>query len=132
MSFHTHLSDPSRGDVIIFKYPKDPSKYFIKRVIGLPGETVDINGTDVKIFNTENPDGVTITEPYVDFNKSGNVHLTLRDDEYFVMGDNRFASSDSRVWGPLERNMIIGKAFLRLFPIEKADVNPGDYNIEVK
>lgn len=126
------LEDPSRGDVIVFKYPNDPSKYFIKRIIGLPGETVDIDGIKVKITNSDNPNGLELNEPYVNYNRNSTTHVTLESDEYFVMGDNRFASSDSRVWGPLKKKFIIGHAFLRLFPVKKIGVNPGKFKIESK
>lgn len=79
------LSQPQRDDVIVFRYPKNPSQFFIKRIAGLPGET--ING------------------------------LTLAKNEYYVLGDNTISSSDSRYWGPVKSNLIIGRAILRLWPI---------------
>lgn len=111
---------PQRGDVIVFKYPKDTSQYFIKRIIGLPGEKVKIEGGKVEIFNSQYPDGHVLDEPYlpnqnVTFGKDDVV--TLGTDEYFVLGDNRLASSDSRVWGILPKNDIIGKSWLRVFPL---------------
>lgn len=117
---------PNRGDVIIFKYPRDHSKYFIKRIIGLPGETVIIDGNSVTIKNDENPEGVTLDESYaalgsVRFDQT----VTLGDDEYFVMGDNRDHSSDSRAWGVLKREEIVGRAILRLLPPQRADLMPG-------
>jgi len=126
-----HLGDPTRGEVIIFRYPKDPSKFFIKRVIGIPGDTVDISGTDVIITNKKYPDGTTLEEPYIKSMKP-NPAMTeiLGEGEYFVMGDNRDASSDSRSWGVLQRENIVGRAFLRLFPFNEMDVFPGAYNIE--
>lgn len=123
-----HLGDPTRGDVVIFKYPKNPQQYFIKRVIGLPGETViiDSKGT-VYIKDSSGKTTLTLTEPYVTFTKEGSVERTLGKDEYFVMGDNRAGSFDSRAWGPVKRDLIVGKAFLRLFPITEADILPGQY-----
>lgn len=126
------LNEPKRGDVIIFKYPNDPSKYFIKRIIGLPGEKIDINGTEVKITSPEYPNGKILKEPYVNYNRNSETHLTLPSDEYFVMGDNRYASSDSRVWGPLKKELIIGKAFVQLYPVNKIGINPGAQIIETK
>ncbi|HUQ30431.1 MAG TPA: signal peptidase I [Candidatus Paceibacterota bacterium] len=121
---------PARGDVIVFRYPKNPSVFYIKRVIGLPGEKVSIRKGEVTI--TE-PAGTTVTlpEPYVtaeDATYNGN--STLADGEYFVMGDNRPNSSDSRVWGPLPANDIIGHVFLRLLPVSRAGFTPGgaDYS----
>lgn len=116
------LHEPARGDVIVFKYPKDTSQYFIKRIIGLPGERVQVDAGKVKVFNSEHPDGIVITEPYLNsndatFGKSD--IITLGSNEYYVLGDNRLASSDSRVWGILPAHNIIGKAWLRAFPISE-------------
>ncbi|MEZ4104499.1 MAG: signal peptidase I [Candidatus Paceibacterota bacterium] len=121
-----YLHEPNRGDVIVFRYPKDPSKFFIKRVIGLPGETVKIENSTVTIINDDNPNGLTLNEPYIKSMDIGN-HLTeeLGPREYFVMGDNRDQSSDSRAWGVLQEERIIGKAFLRLFPPKNIGVMPG-------
>ncbi len=118
---------PERGSVIIFKYPKDTSKFFIKRVIGLPGETVEIKNGIVTIKNSENPQGFVLEEPYVIHPKEDNLKVTLEDSEYFVMGDNRAGSSDSRIWGPLKEEFITGRAFARLLPIGKLEIFPGRY-----
>ncbi len=127
-----HLGTPARGDVVIFHYPKDTSKYFIKRIIGLPGETVDIKGTTVTITNAEHPNGMILGEEYIKYNRDSDTHMKLTPDEYFVMGDNRFASSDSRIWGPLERKFIVGKAFVQLFPLQKISLHPGAFEITSK
>ncbi len=119
------LDDPERGDVIIFRYPQDPSKFFIKRIIGLPGETVVIKGSAVSIVNTANPDGFALDERFLSHETYSNMRVVLNDDEYFVMGDNRPASSDSRIWGPLKRKLIIGRALVRLLPVTRAQVLPG-------
>lgn len=122
------LDDPQRGDVIVFKYPPDPSRSLIKRVIGLPGERVAIDGGVVTIYNTENPEGFVIDEPYVTTENAtydDNVNVSLDTDEYFVMGDNRKVSADSRLWGELERSEIVGRADLRLFPLSSIDFLPG-------
>ena len=125
------FEDPKRGDVIIFRYPKDPSKFFIKRVIGIPGDTIDIAGRSVTITNGEYPSGVVLDEPYIlDMRPSNSVHEVLGDGEYFVMGDNRDASSDSRTWGILQEDKIVGRAFMRLYPFTKLDVFPGEYSID--
>lgn len=121
------IGNPKRGEVIIFKYPLIPSRYFIKRVIGLPGETVRITGTTVEIKEVGSDSYFTLDEPYVQFPKESFVETTLNEDEYFVMGDNRMASLDSRSWGPLNESFIVGKAFVRLFPISKIDIFPGSY-----
>ncbi|MFH1472832.1 MAG: signal peptidase I [bacterium] len=117
------FQEPKRGDVLIFKYPKDPSKYFIKRIIGLPEETVSINEGRVTIINTEYPEGILLDEPYIRFSKPDNQSITLNDDEYFVMGDNRLGSADSRIWGAVPRDNIIGKPIIRFVPF---DFFPGE------
>lgn len=126
-----HFEEPQRGDVIVFRYPKDPSKFFIKRVIGVPGDTVEvIAGQQVKITNTTHPEGVTLDEYYIQDMKPGaSVTEKLGENEFFVMGDNRNKSSDSRAWGVLQRDKIIGRAFLRLFPFTNVGVLPGQIDI---
>ncbi len=135
---------PKRGEVIVLKAPASALElqkvpitqtvYYIKRIIGLPGETVEINGDEVKIYNKENPDGKVLSEPYVNIDKNVpsqftdiKEKVTLKDNEYFVMGDNRHNSSDSRLWGILPKVNIIGKSFIRLFPFNEIGTNPGDY-----
>ncbi|MCA9361315.1 signal peptidase I [Candidatus Kaiserbacteria bacterium] len=119
---------PERGDIIIFRYPRDPSKFFIKRVIATPGDTIDINGNVVTIFNDEYPDGKVLDETYVESMKPDtNLNEKLGSREYFVMGDNRDQSSDSRIWGVLQEENIIGRAFVRLFPISKLGAFPGEH-----
>ncbi|HEY0964292.1 MAG TPA: signal peptidase I [Candidatus Paceibacterota bacterium] len=121
-----YFNDPKRGEVIIFRYPRDPSKYFIKRVIGLPGDTIIVEDGRVTIFNTENPDGVTLSEGYAEPTPvAPRVKEVLGDREYFVMGDNRDESSDSRSWGVLQEERIVGRAWLRLFPPQEVDYLPG-------
>jgi signal peptidase I len=125
ISYRIH--EPERGDVIIFRYPKDPSKFFIKRIIGLPGETLTINGQKITVKNESHPEGFTVDEPYVKNQATNELTVTLPEGQYFVMGDNRSASSDSRVWGNVPEKNIIGRAFLRVLPIAEASVLPGDY-----
>jgi signal peptidase I len=112
-----HFKTPARGSVLIFRYPLEESKYFIKRVIGLPGETVDIKSGQVSI------DGVPLDEPYVKFPKDDTSSYTLGADQYFVMGDNRFGSADSRYWGPVPAKDIIGRPIIRFSP---PSLWPGD------
>lgn len=121
------LREPKRGEVIIFRYPLIPSRYFIKRVIALPGETIKVNGTQVEIKRPGEDTFTVLDEPYIEFEKESYVETTLANDEYFVMGDNRLASLDSRSWGPLKESFIVGKAFVRLFPVSKIDFLPGSY-----
>lgn len=119
---------PTRGEVIIFKYPNDPSKFFIKRIIGLPGEKVEIINGEVYIRGASGADSMKLNEPYIEANrqKYDNWNVSLGEDEYFVMGDNRIASSDSRVWGALKEKFIVGRALVRLLPITEASVFPGE------
>lgn len=121
------FSNPQRDDVVVFKYPNDQTKFFIKRIIGLPNETVDIKGSVVTITNAQHPDGFVLNESYVKNIANNTTHFELKSDEYFVMGDNRSGSSDSRYWGAVKRNLLTGKAFLRLLPINKISVLPGQY-----
>lgn len=114
-----------RGDVVILRYPNDPSKYFIKRVIGLPGETVTIMGGIVSITSDTQKTPIVLTEPYVQNAKVDSSSRTLDKDEFFVMGDNRSQSSDSRIWGPVPRRMMDGKAYLRLYPFTSVALHPG-------
>jgi len=112
------MFEPQRGDIVVLDYPLDESQRFIKRVIGLPGETVSIQNGTVKI--TKGEQGVLLDEKkyLANLTTEGNVKITLGSDEYFVMGDNRQFSYDSRKWGVLPKKDIIGKAVLRLFPIQ--------------
>jgi len=121
------LNDPKRNDVIIFKYPKDTTKFFIKRIIGLPNETLEIKNDVITVFNEEYKEGLKLEQPFTSSGVNGNSSFKLNKDEYFVMGDNRGASSDSRYWGALSKDLVVGRAFLRLWPINKMDVFPGNY-----
>lgn len=120
------LREPVRGDVVIFKFPNDPKKYFIKRMIGLPGDTVKIKGEEVQI-TPPSKETFTLDEPYVKNLGLSDISLTLGDDEYFVMGDNRASSYDSRFWGPLPKDMLVGRALVRLLPFTDIGLLPGDY-----
>jgi signal peptidase I len=122
-----YLRAPERGEVAIFKFPKDESKYFIKRIIGLPGETVIVKNNEVTIENM-NGEKEKINEPYVkeDF-ESADTELTLGPGEYFVMGDNRNVSYDSRSWGAVTKDLIAGRAFVRLFPPSSVSLLPGAF-----
>jgi len=123
---------PERGSIIIFKYPKDTSKYFIKRVIGLPGETVLIKKGVVTIKNTALPDGFTLNEPYVKLPKQDDFKTTLDPGDYFVLGDNRLGSADSRIWGPLPSSDIVGRPVVRLFPFSNITIIPGDERVQLR
>ncbi|MFP4617139.1 MAG: signal peptidase I, partial [Candidatus Paceibacterota bacterium] len=123
------LEEPKRGDVIVFKYPNDQRQYFIKRVVALPGETIEINDDEVVVYNEKNPEGKVLNEPYLPGEKQISLQsikkTELSDSEYFVMGDNRRESSDSRSWGPLNEELIIGRPLVRLLPPSSLSFLPG-------
>ena len=105
--------EPERGEVIVFRYPRDRSVYFIKRIIGLPGDEVSVkNG---KVIVSDNGKQI-LTEA----DTAGSVEAVLGEDQYFVLGDNRYNSFDSRNWGSVSRDEIVGLARLRLLPISEA------------
>jgi len=108
---------PERGEVVVFKYPNDPSQRYIKRIIGLPGETVEIQGGKITILNASGKE--ILNEKYLPSSvlTLGDTKVTLGPKEYFVLGDNRMASSDSRRWGLLPEADIIGRVLLRAWPL---------------
>ena len=102
---------PQRGEIIVFQYPKDTTKDFVKRVIGLPGETVEVRSGTVYV------DGEAIREPYLQRRDGSSAPpLTLGQKEYYVIGDNRRNSNDSRAWGSVPENNIVGKVWLVYWP----------------
>lgn len=119
------VGQPERGDAIIFRYPGNPSINYIKRIIGLPGETVKIDENKVTIINSDHPSGMTLVESYIPsttltLTPEGTPYeKTLGANEYFVLGDNREHSSDSREWGVLPRANIIGRAWLTVVPLDR-------------
>lgn len=121
--------DPKRGDVVIFRYPKNPTLNYIKRIIALPGEKITINNSQVTVFNSQYPEGKILSEDYLPTNtktltfEPGNFEKTLGDREYFVMGDNREHSSDSREWGVLPRENILGRSWVTLVPFSRAAIH---------
>ena len=122
-----YVSGPQRGDVVVLDLPEDTSRALIKRIIGLPGETVVLSGPNVTIVNAQHPQGFTLKEPYLDPNDIGgatNMRVTLKQGEYFVLGDNRKVSADSRLWGVLPRTDIVGRVLLRLYPFNTVSILP--------
>lgn len=122
------FSKPDRGDVIVLRYPLQPSRFFLKRIIGLPGDRITLRDGKVIITNDTFPNGQILDEKYHDqitFATGTYRDVTLGADEYFVMGDNRGGSSDSRSWGILPKKDIVGRALVRLFPFDKISMTPG-------
>lgn len=116
-----------RQDVVVFRFPKNPSKFYIKRIIGLPGEKVEMKNNHVYIYNNSYPAGMMLIED--NYLPAGTINdpkafsgIELGSDEYFVLGDNREESSDSRFWGPVKSDLITGRVLLRAWPFSKADI----------
>lgn len=120
------LNEPQRGDIVVFKYPKNPQEYFIKRIIGLPGERVQIKDGEVRIFNDTYPDGLILEEVYLEeetktYSMNEEI-ISLGEEEYYVLGDNRNSSKDSRSFGPVDRSFIVGKVWFRGWPFDRMGV----------
>ena len=116
-----HFREPRRGEVVVFRFSDTEKKFFIKRLIGLPGETIEIRQNLVTIYNTEHPDGFVLDEASynpVDFSTIVDKRL-LEEGEYFVMGDNRPISHDSKRFGPIDGKQIVGRVLLRGLPLGK-------------
>ena len=129
VSYRFHA--PQREDVVVMIYPKDVTEDFIKRIIGLPGEEVIIKNGVVSIIKTDGTK-ITLSEPYVVYPKTDDtMDVKLTNDQYFVMGDNRAGSFDSRYWGPLPASDIIGKPILRLLPISNIGFDPGAFSTSI-
>lgn len=119
--------EPARGDVIVFHPPGQASDNYIKRIIGLPNETVEIKDNTVTIFNSDHPSGIVIDEPFIpsDFETLADqpdMKYKIGLNEYFVLGDNREHSSDSREWGVLPKDNIIGRSWLNIYPFKNFGV----------
>ncbi len=121
---------PVRGEIVVFRYPRDPREYFIKRVVGLPGETVEITDGRVIISNEAHPNGMTLDESYLDGAVTdGKKKVTLGANEYFVLGDNRDESLDSRAFGPLSDEYLIGRVWVRGLPLSRLSTfSPPNYS----
>lgn len=123
------LKEFSRGTVVVFRYPLEPSEFFIKRIVGLPGEHITIRGGEIVIRTQDGKDTV-LHEPYLARGTVtvGDIDIDIPPDAYFVLGDNRNFSSDSRRWGLLPKEFITGRAFIRLWPPEKISIlEPASY-----
>ena len=127
------LHKPKRGDIMIFKLYENNNnpyegKHLIKRVIGLPGERIVVRGGVTTIYNKANPNGFLVDEPYVVYKDTHkDIDIQLTNTQYFMMGDNRAQSYDSRDWGPLEEVNIKGQVLFRVYPFRALGYEPGQY-----
>jgi len=114
------MREPVRGEIVVFRYPNDPSQFFIKRVIGLPGETVEVTDGKIVVYNETHPNGIVLQEPYL-FGEmtEGKKKAVLVQDEYWLMGDNRDESLDSRSFGQVKRTHLIGRVWVRGLPFSR-------------
>ena len=127
-----YFRGPQRGEAIVFRYPRDPRQFFIKRVVGLPGEEIKIQEGRIRVYNPSYPEGFTLVEPYLDPPQRAtnpDVSAKLGEGEFFVLGDNRDFSSDSRIWGSLPKNLVVGRVFFRVWPFAKLGMAP-NYSVE--
>lgn len=116
-----YLRQPKRGEIVIFKNPSNKSQFYIKRLIGLPGERVEIDEGKVTIYNQKHPEGFSLGEKrYLEDTTSGDIDATLGPDEYYLLGDNRDRSFDSRKFGPVQGENLIGRVVLRAWPLNSA------------
>ncbi|HYG81428.1 MAG TPA: signal peptidase I [Pyrinomonadaceae bacterium] len=128
------LPELQRGDIVVFWYPEDPSKSYIKRIIGLPGETVELR--DGRVYIISQGREQLLEEPYLDpqrnASRADHSPVEVKQHYYFVMGDNRDASSDSRIWGLVPEKYIYGKALFRYWPLGSISFisHESDYNIQ--
>ena len=122
--------EPERGEVIVFKSPPEPTKYYIKRIIGVPGDRIEIKGTQITITNDTYPEGLVLQEPFISHTSKDSLTLTVPSGQYFVMGDNRSGSYDSRSWGGLPKENIRGRALVRLLPLSTIEYLPADTTYE--
>ncbi|MFN7088202.1 MAG: signal peptidase I [Candidatus Paceibacteria bacterium] len=115
--------EPQRGEVVVFRFPQQPSQFYIKRIIGLPGETIEILAGKINI-TTPSGEKFLLSEPYLKNKEKtlGNLKITLEKNQYFVLGDNRDSSYDSRRWGPLPKDNIVGRVWIRPWPFDSFEV----------
>lgn len=115
------FTSPKRGDVVILRPPNRPDAFYIKRIIGLPNEKIVMEGKKIVIYNEKNEDGAELIEPYAlnQTKSTTKIIQVLQKDQYFVLGDNRDNSTDSREFGPVPRKDIAGRAFFAVFPLSK-------------
>jgi signal peptidase I len=135
-NFHTHdylivdelsfrFRDIKRYEVLVFKSPMDPKLHLIKRVIGLPGERLTSTDGIITIFDSKNNTSFIARDEFVSKVTPDTFDITLGKDQYWVLGDNRPNSADSRYWNALDKKFVTGRALLRLFPFNNIDLIPG-------
>lgn len=122
---------PERGEIVVFRYPRDPSQFFIKRVIGLPGETIEITNGKMILYTNNQPNGIILEEAYLgDELTTGKIRVTLGLEEYYLLGDNRDESLDSRSFGPVKQSGIIGRVWVRGLPLSRfGTLTPPEYDL---
>lgn len=124
------LSVPHRGDVVVFHFPSKNERYLVKRLIGLPGDTVSLHADGTLTIKNKNyPDGFTIDETYVVNKDKDSFTITVPEGQVLVLGDNRPVSYDSRAWGMLDETKLVGRVYVRLWPLKKIDYLPGETNL---
>lgn len=116
------LNQPKRGDIVVFKYPKDPKQFFIKRIVGLPKEKVSIKDNKVYINDQQLQEDYLPADVETRLPLRGYSEVALADGEYFLLGDNREQSLDSRVFGPVKEDYIIGRTWIRGWPFNRLTV----------
>lgn len=124
--------EPQRGEVVVFKYPDNPKEYFLKRIIGMPGETIKISGGKVMIYNGEYPEGIYVDEMYLpeSIRTDGERTIKIGNSQYYLLGDNRHNSFDSRRFGPVDESLIVGRAWVRGWPVGRMEIfNTPSFNL---
>lgn len=125
-----NLNKIHRGDVVVFHFPNENQKYLVKRLIGLPGDTVTLTNTGtITIQNKDYPQGFTVEESYLQNHDGDSLTITVPDGKVFVLGDNRPVSYDSRAWGLLDEKKLVGRVYLRLWPLKRINYLPGKTNL---
>lgn len=126
------FNQPERGEIVVFKDPLQSGQYLIKRIIALPNERVTIKNGLITVYTADDKSGILLQEPYLEpgTKTNGTVEVVLSPDEYLVLGDNRTHSLDSRIFGPIKRQAIIGRVWWRGWPLDKMGVltQPVEYN----
>lgn len=117
------LREPVRGEVVVLKAPPPVEKdFYLKRILGLPGERVKVEDNKVIIYNENHPEGIIVNEKYLTESTPGAITITLGPDQFFVLGDNRDASHDSRRFGAIHRKDIVGRTWIRGWPVSRVSI----------